>query len=372
MIRICKTKNTNVTIFTTEEIFSRLKINLDDSSKYDFILKKEGESISRFLKRVEKICNEKIDLLFINTIQTIVLDLSRYIGFKPKSKMILTIHITNHWLKAKFAFNIKNILRSIDANICLFLIRTIILPKFNAINVIYPPTREYILKNTNYKKEVFTLPFNFYDENKKIIRDSKDDKIRVVISGKIEEFRRNYETALDVFEKLSERFSGKLILYLLGQPIGKYGDRIIERCKKLKKKGYNISFPTGFVSEEKYNQTLTESDILFSPLKIRKVIETGIEETYGKSEGSAIPFEAIQNSKPLILPKAFQIIKELKSSTVQYDSPKDLENKLAGLIEHREKLEKLKKEAEKNSKYFSLESIQKYFTSELLNRLDDL
>ena len=49
MIRICKTKNTNVTIFTTEEIFSRLKINLDDSSKYDFILKKEEESISRFL-----------------------------------------------------------------------------------------------------------------------------------------------------------------------------------------------------------------------------------------------------------------------------------------------------------------------------------
>ena len=372
MIRICKTKNTNVTIFTTEEIFSRLKINLDDCSKYDFVLKKEEESISRFLKRVEKICNEKINLLFINTIQTIALDLLHYIGFKPKSKMILTIHITNHWLKAKFAFNIKNILRSIDANICLFLIKKIVLPKFNAINVIYPPTREYILKNTNYKKEIFTLPFNFYDENKKIAKSLKDDRIRIVISGKIEEFRRDYGTALDIFEKLSERYSGKLILYLLGKPIGRYGNRIIERCKKLKKKGYNINFPTGFVSEEKYNQILTESDILFSPLKIRKVIETGIEETYGTSEGSAIPFEAIQNSKPLILPKEFQIIQELKSSTIQYDSPKDLEKKLSELIKHKEKLKKLKKEAGKNSKYFSLESIQKYFTVELLNKLDDL
>ena len=372
MIRICKTKNTNVTIFTTEEIFSRLKINLDDCSKYEFILKKEGESLNHFLKRVEEICNEKIDLLFINTIQTTLFDLLHYFGFKPKSTMILTIHITNHWLKAKFAFNIRNIPRSIDANICLFIIRTIVLPKFNAINVIYPPTREYILNNTNYKKEIFTLPFNFFDENKKIIKSSKDDKLRVVISGKIEEFRRDYDTALDVFEKLSERFSGKLVLYLLGQPVGRYGTKIIERCKKLKKKGYNINFPTGFVSEEEYNKTLAESDILFSPLKIKKIIDTGIEEIYGKSEGSAIPFEAIQNSKPLILPKEFQIIKELKSSTIQYNSSKDLENKIIELIEHKEKLNKLKKEAEKNSKHFSLTSLQKYFTSELLNRLDDL
>lgn len=372
MMRICKTKNTNVTIFTTEEIFSRLKINLDDPSKYEFVLKKEGESINTFFKRVEKFCNEKIDLLFINTIQTTMFDLSHYFRFRPKSKMILTIHITNHWLKAKFAFNIKNPLRSIDANICLFLIRTIILPKFNAINVIYPPTREYLLENTNYKKEIFTLPFNFFDEKKKITKISKDDILRVVISGKMEEFRRGYDLALDVFEKLFERYGKKIVLYLLGQPIGKYGARIVQRCEKLKKKGYNISFSTGFVPEEEYNKTLAESDILFSPLKIKKIIDTGIEETYGKSEGSAIPFEAIQNSKPLILPKEFQIIKELKSSTLQYDSSNELEMKLSELIEHREKLEKLRKEAEKNSKYFSLRSLQEYFTSELLNRLDDL
>ena len=372
MIRICKTKNTHVTVFTTKEIYSRLKINLDNPSKYEFVLKKEDESINSFMRRVQKICNEKIDLLFINTIQTLLMDIAHYIRFKPKSKMILTIHITNHWLKAKYAFNIKKIVRSIDANICLFLIRRIILQKFDAINVIYPPTRDYVLNSTNYKKKVFTLPFNFYDEDKKTKKTVKDDKLRIVISGKIEEFRRDYDLALDVFEKIFEKYNDKIFFYLLGKPVGRYGERIIKRCEKLKERGYNIYYPAGFVSEEEYNQILLDSDIYFSPLKIRKIIDTGIEEIYGLSEGSAIPFEAIQNSRPLILPKEFKIIKELESSTVKYDSSDDLEYKIVDLIQNRKVLENLKEKAIENSKYFSLEVLQDYFNKEILDKLDSL
>jgi glycosyltransferase involved in cell wall biosynthesis len=372
MIRICKTKKSNVTVFTTKEIFSRLKTYLDNIEEYSFVIKKENESINHFLKHVEKICNEKIDLLFINTIQTSCMDLPHYFRFKPKTKMILTVHTTNHWLKAKYAFNPKNILRSIDATISLFFIRKIVLPKFNAINVIYPPTKNYIQKNTNYKKPVFTIPFNFFDENKKITHNKKDDVLHVVVPGKIEEYRRDYDTTLDVFEKLYEKYSGKIILYLLGKPMGRYGERIIQRCKKLKQKGYNISFPAGFVSDEDYKNTLIQSDVIFSPLKVKKIADAGMDETYGTSEGSAIPFEGIQNSKPLILPKEFKMIKELESSTIQYDSAEDLENKLSELINDREKLSKIKKEAEKNSNYFSLKVLHEYFIGEILEKIDNL
>jgi len=60
-MRICKTKNTNVTVFTTKEILTRIETYLDDKSKYEFVLKEDDESINSFLKRVKKICNEKID-----------------------------------------------------------------------------------------------------------------------------------------------------------------------------------------------------------------------------------------------------------------------------------------------------------------------
>jgi len=203
MMRICNIKDTNVIVFTTKKIYSRIETYLYDKSKYEIILKDDNEGLSSFLKRVEKICNEKkIDILFVNTIQMSSINISPYIKFRPKTKMIITIHVVNHWLKARFAIGVKNIARVIDANISIFLIRRYILPKFYAINVIYSPIKEYIIKNTNYKKQVFTLPFNFYDKTKKVERIKKESRIRFILPGLIETYRRNYDLALKVFERL--------------------------------------------------------------------------------------------------------------------------------------------------------------------------
>ncbi|GAI85414.1 unnamed protein product, partial [marine sediment metagenome] len=60
--KICKTKETNVTIFTTKEIYEKLTTYLKNTSEYDFVLKEKDESINSFLKKVKKICDEKIDL----------------------------------------------------------------------------------------------------------------------------------------------------------------------------------------------------------------------------------------------------------------------------------------------------------------------
>lgn len=371
-MRICKTKDTKVTVFTTKEIFSRIETYLNDKSQYEIILKENNESINHYLKRVEKICNEKIDLLFVNTIQMSSIRIPPYINFKPNTKMILTIHMVNHWLKEKFAFGIKNIARAIDANISIFLIRRYILPKYNAINVIYPPIKDFIEKNTSYKKQIFTLPFNFLDKAKKVEKSEQNGKIRFILPGLIETYRRNYDLALDVFEKLFEKYGNKISLNVLGKPVGNDGDRIIKRCEKLRKKGYNISFSREFLPEDDYDKFSRESDIIFSPLNVITKRDTGIIEIYGKTEGSALPFEAIQYCKPLIVPQEFNVINEMKSSTLKYKSNEDLEKILIELIENKNKLEYLKKEAIKNSEKFSLEVLQKYFINEILNKLDNL
>jgi len=372
MMRICNTKYTNVTVFTTKKIYSRIKTYLDGKSKYEIILKKDNESLSSFLKRVEKICNENIDLLLVNTIQMSLLNIPPYLNLKPNTKMILTIHIVNHWLKAKFAFGIKNIARVIDTNISIFFIRRFILPKFNAINVIYPPIKDYIKKNTNYNKKVFTLPFNFYDKSKIVEKSEMNSKIRFILPGLIETYRRNYDLALDVFEKLFEKYGKIISLNVLGKPVGKEGYRIIERCEKLRKKGYDISFSKEFIPEEDYDRFSRESDIIFSPLNVVTKRNTGIIEIYGKTEGSALPFEAIQYCKPLIVPQEFNVINEMKSSTLKYKSTDDLEKIIIELIENKDKLKNLKKEAKRNSEKFSLGILQKYFKAEILNKLDIL
>lgn len=372
LIKICKTEETNVTVFTTKELFSRIDTYIGDKSKYEFVLKDENQSISSYIKKVEKICNEKIDLLFVNTIQFSSIRSPLFFNFNPKSKMILTVHMTNHWLKQRFALPTKNIFRSIDANISIFLIRRLILPKYNAISVIYPPIKDFVLENTNYKKPVLTLPFNFYDKKRKISKKRKDEKIVFVLPGLIEIYRRDYHLAIDVFEKLFKKYSKKISLWLLGKPVGSGGNRIISKCEELKKKGFDINYSKKFIPEEKYDEIISNCDIIFSPLNVIAKRDTGISEIYGKTEGSALPFEAIQYCKPLIVPEKFNVINEMKSSVLRYKSSEDLENILIDLIKDKNKLAELKKKAVENSEKFSLENIQKYFKKEILDKIDDL
>jgi len=371
LCKICKTKQSNVTIFTTKEIFLRLEKYLENTKEYTIILKKDIESIHAFLKRVEKICNEKIDILFVNTFQLTCFHLPKYFGFNPKSKMILTVHTANAWLKPKLVFNIKQLVRTIDTNLSSFIGHRLILPKFDGINVIYPPMKDFVLKETNYKKKIFTLPFNFYEEQIKIHK-KQNKKIQFVIPGQIEEHRRDYDVILDAFEQLFKEYNKTIDLRLLGYPVGMYGNRILNRCKKLKDKGYNITYYDSFVPEETYHNIMKTVDFILLPIKI-KSRGMGIQpEYYGKTKGSAAVFEGIQYAKPMVVPKDFNMIKELNGSTLKYDNSKDLETTLTEYIKNRKKLENLENEAYKNSKYFSLVSIQKYFTIELLDKLENL
>ena len=366
LMKICKTEKTNVTVFTTPEIYSRIKIYIDDKSKYEIVLKEEDESINNYLKRVEKICEKKIDLLFVNTIQMSMIDIPHFIGFKPKSKMILTVHVTNHFLRAKFAYKTKNIIRAIDVNLGIFLLRNFVLKNFDAINVIYSPLKKYIEENTKYDKPIFEIPYNFYDETRKIKPSVKDEKIRIIVPGLIEKYRRDYEIVFSVFEEIFKKHGDKVILHLLGKPVGLYGENIYERCEKLKNKGYNVFCSKSFIPEVEFDKISSNADVIFSPIKVKAARDTGIVEIYGVSEGSALPFEAVQYQKPLIVPENFNIIDEIKSSTLKYKSRDDLFKIFDELITNKSKLSKLKNEAVKNSEKMSLKVLKRYFEDNVL------
>jgi len=371
MCRICKTKNSNVTIFTTKDLFSRLEKYLENKEDYNVVLKEDNEGIHSFLKRVEKICDEKIDLLFINTLQLSCFYLPRFFGFHPKSKTIMTVHTANAWLKPKPTFNIRKIVGTIDTNLSSFIASKFILPKFDAINVIYSPIKDYILEGTSYNKKIFTLPFNFFDEDNKV-KEEENKKIQFVIPGQIEEHRRDYDALLNAFENLFKKYNENIDLYMLGYPVGIYGNRILKRCKKLKDMGYNIRYFDSFVPEKTYDEIMKKVDFIIVPIRIKSRGMGIIPEVYGITKGSSVVFEGIQYGKPLVVPEKFNMIKELKSSTLKYTGSKNLEKILAEYIENGKKLKELKQEAYKNSKYFSLAVLQEYFINEILNKLDNL
>ena len=371
MAKICKTKDTNVTIFVTKDIYSRLENYLDDKEKYEFIIKEENEGLHAFLKRAEKICNEKIDLLFINTFQQTIFFLPRYFGFKPKCKTIMTVHTANAWLKPKPVFNIKKIVATVDTNLSAFISNKFLLKNYDAINVIYPPIKDYILKETKYDKKVFIIPFGMFNE-KNLQNKKENKKIQFLVPGQIEEHRRDYGIIIDAFENLFKKYNKEIELVLLGYPVGSYGNRIIKRCEKLKEQKYNIKYFESFVPEEDYEEIMKKIDFILLPIRIKTKGMGIITEYYGITKGSAGVFEGIQYGKPMIVPKNFNMIKELESSTLKFSDSKDLESVISKIIQDKKKLAEIKKNAVKNSKKFSLNVLQEYFVKEILNKFDEI
>lgn len=371
--KICKTNNTNVTIFTTKELFSRLKSYMGekDRKNYDIILKRDTENIRSFMKRVETICNKKIDVLFINTIHETLLDLIYYLKFNPKSKTILLIHHVNAWMKPKLIFNIKHPIRTIDTNLSSVLIRKFIFPKFDAINVIYHPLKDHIQTNTDYEKEIFTLPTSIFENVKTTEGQKEDGKLRIVIPGLIQEHRKDYSAVFPAFENLFENYKGKIKLYVPGLPVARFGKQVYNKFKDMEQKGYDIVIFDYFVPDDIFDDILIKSDIILAPIRIKTRADSDIEETYGKTVGSGIIFNAIQYAKPIVVPAEFNMLPDLESSTLKYSDSIELEKIVTELISDSVKLQKLEKEAIINSQKFSLKNLQGYFEKTILTWLNE-
>jgi hypothetical protein len=113
-------------------------------------------------------------------------------------------------------------------------------------------------------------------------------------------------------------------------------------------------------------------DVIVLPIKIETRGMGLIQEFYGITKGSASVFEGIQYGKPMVVPEEFNVIKELKSSTLKYANSNNLEKILIEYIEDKNKLKVLKKNANENAKHFSIDVFQKYFVDEILDNLDNL
>ena len=107
--------------------------------------------------------------------------------------------------------------------------------------------------------------------------------------------------------------------------------------------------------------------MIHAPIRIKTRGNVYNEETYGVTVGSGVIYNAIQYAKPIIVPAEFNMLSELRSSTLTYANSKELEDIITELITRPEKLEKLKKEAYINAEKFSLKNLQDYFEQNVLH-----
>jgi len=364
LCEISNTQKCQVTVFTTKPLFSQVNEELvGNTAGFEWILKEEDESIRKYLKRIERICNSRIDLLVVNSIRN-----WQFLYFNPECKKIFWMYNVKTWFMPINAVGIFIIrmftklkflteLRSIIVNLMSAITRIYTLPKYDGLIVEYSSIKRYILENFHYKKEIYVFP-NWPAKNTPY--HSINKKIRFIIPGTVSERRRNYEPVLRTFEDLFLKYNEIIELCLLGDPEGEYGEKIISICKEFKKNGYFISWFEEKVSSDIFERIYINSDVVIDPINL--VYEFGYErEIYSVTKGTGVSSDCIRYNKLFIVPFGFEIPKELKSSILTYKSEKDLKNILEAFVGDVKKLENFKKEAFNNSKKFSLERLQGSF-----------
>jgi hypothetical protein len=360
-LKILSTPQIHITIFTTPPLYKRLQTYLMGNEQITIILQEKKEKRSHFLKRVETYTNEHLDVLLVNTIHEVIFHLLPFLHLNPEKKMILTIHHVNTWLKQKIVFKPLQLIMTIETNIATFLIKGFILKKYDALNVIYKPLKDYIQRQTTYEKPVFTLPTSVYDPTTKFtIQQKKPGILKTIIPGLIQEQRKDYTPIIEAIKLLPKNYLNSLEICIPGFPVGRYGRKIHQQFKALEHIGAQITLFNEFVPDDIFDQLHQNSDIIICPIRIKTRSDNLTTEFYGTTVGSGVIYNGIQYIKPLIVPQEFNQLPELLTSTLTYKNPQDLSNILIDLIDNPEKLQNLKNQAKINAEKFSITNLQQY------------
>jgi len=354
---VAKESGASVTIFTTKNLYDLVApLFKDKIINYRWVIKDEDEKIHDFLKRVNKLAEEELDLLFINTLQGIWY-YPAYFLFKPKCKSILVTGRATDWFGSKYQLNLfKDIKYSLIHNATHFMTKKV-LPRYDAILVHTQTLKDYVLKY-GYKKNIFVLPFSIYEGNRDI---KKTKKIKFIVTGSIAEHRRDYDSLLKAFEKIWTSGYKNVCLTILGRPIGEYGERIINWCRPMKEHGFDIQFYNEYISEEIYKDEIASANVIINPIKLGNY-------SYGGFTAGLV--EAIRYAKPGVYPFGYVVPNKLLSSSLFYNKIEELPNLIEyNFINNRESLKRLSQNAIINSEHFSLQKVTKYFQECVIKKL---
>jgi hypothetical protein len=193
-------------------------------------------------------------------------------------------------------------------------------------------------------------------------RRSKSEVVKVTIPGIISEKSRDYQVVVDAF-KLIE-LSEPILLTLMGKPKGNYGKRILSDLKTLEEGFLRLKTYEDFVEQERFDQTLRESDFLILP--IAEYMKVSIyKEWNGYTCVSGNINDMLRFGTPALLPAYYPLKKGYESLVSTYSNAQDLANQLSEWIMQKHYLYK-REIAKADLATYSIASIAKRVKGPLL------
>lgn len=356
--------NNSVVLFINEKGSENVSaLQKDFGERLILRTKKENEEVASFLDKISK---EKLDAAYIVTLERYF---TEFIKTQFRFPLYFVVHNVEAWFSLSLKTSINNFIEGMrQGRDIAYLLKS---------NFIYPAQKKKLIKKfiandstfvllndflkdevlkRNITKKVISIPFSVYYpklQEQQIIKS----KIRITIPGIVDNGRRDYVSVLRILDEEKELFKNTYEVELLG-PLKKTENNkeIIKKIEALNQHGFTvISYPEKYIPLEEYDNKLAQADLILGNLNV----SISKHSTYGKTKESGTAFAMIRVAKPGLLPSAYQVMDEVKSSTVSFKSYKHLKEILIDLAKDKGRLKVLNEEAKKNALKFLPETIYK-------------
>lgn len=306
----------DVTVFTIREVRQRIKATVGDA--VDWVVRRPDASLGTFLSRVET-ASGALDALWSFPLYGTVIDYVRYARFAPDCPFIMYAFDLNGWVGAEPVPTPK------VYNYLKYPLRRRLLQRIDGLVVEFQPVREYAGARLSTPVYTYT-PVLTDDESTAMATES--EQTTITVPGMIDETRRDYGTVLNAFQGRPSRDDIELVL--LGRPVGKYGERTLERCEVLRERGWAVTTFSDWIPTEEFSAQLARTDLLVGPLRESRPVD-GFREYYGRTKGSGVITDALRYGLPVALPDWYVVPEAIEPAAQLFASPAELDETIARL-----------------------------------------
>ncbi|MFH2141730.1 MAG: N-acetyl sugar amidotransferase [Bacteroidota bacterium] len=345
----------------SNEIHKSMIVYSPELTDGEFIIIEETD-LGNNISTISKILNDKkVDIISINPIFKCFKEFYKLIN-SLKGEILFTVHNLNFWFRPKFRTPWTYYER---------IIKKKILKKVTYIAVEDFLFQYITNENPDFLKgyNFVYIPFTLFSEIKTSLPAKSNNRLKVVLPGAIDKFRRQYDDVLEVVNRFAA-INTPITFSFPGPVFEEYGQMVISRLAMANKINPGIAiFFNEKPTTEQFKYEMQTADIILST-SIRYFDGFGTREYIGKTKPTAAIHDMMSFELPGILPAHLNIPENLKSSAINYIGSDDLFEHLNGLINDGKKLEMLKSAAKINSRKFSAEKIR--VNLPFLNLKDDV
>ena len=359
-----------VVIFTNEKGQQHLQqlVENDSSDNYQvsLIIKQNTEGCDEFFQRIQK-----FDKIIVVTLEAYAqepyLMMQAFNKIEFNCPIYYVVHNLDFWFQQSLIDKIKNIFFKLTS-FKDFTYRLKVYFYYTLINqsiiskviqskgrfVTMTQSMGDLLAKSVGSEHVAIIPFSVFDD-KKIHKTPSNIRIRVCIPGFLSKARRDYDAIFKLLDGDSEQFLKTNIEwdFLGGINKAENGQAIKEKAEKYILKGHKIHLYESFISMEKFDNNLSNADIILGNMHLQQ----GANSIYGKTKETGIIFTMIKAAKPGILPAKYPCDSHLKSSVLTFNNYEDVLGILKHLFNNRNELAILQVKALENAMKFTPLSI---------------